>query len=173
MNRITGYTLGAAFLAAVVATGYEAYKLNELVWSAPEIGDVTLSRGGKEGTYTIDLERNESLISREDFAKELSIYFDDKESPETPTQVCLRTSYELAGIFTPDPESELLQKYVEANPVHKDFILENIDPERVVVNNKLSSVSVPSYGCSEKTTSPYKSQLQAVVDARRQQLGLN
>ena len=173
MNRITGYTLGAVFLAAVAATGYEAYKLNELVWSAPEIGDVTLSRGGKEGTYTIDLERNESLISREDFAKELNIYFHDKESPETPTQICLRTSYELAGIFTPDPESELLQKYIEDNPTFKDFTLENIDPEELEINNRISFYTHKPYSCSDEAIDPYKKELQAVVDARRRQLGLN
>lgn len=165
-----GIALASIFAAAAGTGSYEAYKLNNLVWSAPEAGDVEFWKRGGIADVTLTLERRESFIHREDYVTKLNIMFADRSADLE--QVCVTSEYELSGIFKVNPESDLLRRYIEQNPVFTDFIQENVDSYKgkVEINN---TVSFSTYNdCSDSVRERYAEELAKAVTAQKSKLGL-
>jgi len=166
----TAIALGLVFATVAGAAGYEAYKLNDLVWSAPEVGDVKLWRRGDIADVTLTLERKESLWQREEFTTKLNVMF--AENSAEPTQVCVDTGYEVAGIFQMNPQSELLQKYIAQNPVFREFITEEANR----YNGKTEFNNYVTFAthnlCHQLAGDLYPAELNSAIEARKNYLGL-
>ncbi|GEM_PF-3310201 len=148
----------------------EANTLNNLVWSAPEQGDIDFWENHPDiADLVMELDREEDLLHREEFSRKLNVIF--KKGTAEPELVCIHTGHEIAGIFNFSFDSRQAEKYMKATPAFNDFFRESYAgyAGKTEYNNRVSTYAQEP--CGDEVVRQYAFEVSRVVNAMKQRLG--